>query len=246
MLYNTLIYYGKPRLTKRELYKAISFSSIIFIFSIASVFTATGIAFPAFETKPDWTPSTTIYANNTYNVTVKIDVETSTYHGFFIDAPLSFVIYNGFIRFNEGDVPKNSTIQFKINFIPYAYNKRTNKEIDTLTILDTQPNENLNNTFDIILPERPWFISYSYSGSKVLTATLLVDGIEVSKVLEKEYVVIEKGHVKVQYDFTRSTYILTIWIIFLAFCPIFDRLLNWYIRTHPSKFLFDNNSDDIY
>lgn len=76
-----------------------------------------------------------------------------------------------------------------------------------------------------------------------MIATLLVDDIGVAKVLEKEVIYIEKGHVKVQFDFTRSTYILTIWIIFLAFCPIVDRLLNWYINTHPSKFWDDKGYD---
>jgi len=210
---------------------------------MATVFTATCISFPAVDNKPDWTAFDTNYANNTYNVTVQVDVETSTYHGFFIDSPLSFVIYDGFVRFNKGEVSNNSTIQLKINFMPHAYNKRMGKEIGTLTILNTRPNKNSNNTYDIILPENPWIIKYSYSGSKVLISTLLVDGIEVAKVLEKELVYIEKGHVKVQFDFTRSTYILTIWIIFLAFCPIVDRLLNWYINTHPSKFWDDEGYD---
>lgn len=244
LFFNMLIYFGKSRLTKREHFKTICYISIIFIFSMATVFTATCISFPAVDNKPDWTAFDTNYANNTYNVTVQVDVETSTYHGFFIDSPLSFVIYDGFVRFNKGEVTNNSTIQLKISFMPHAHNKRTGKEIDTLTILNTRPNKNSNNTYDISLPENPWIIGYPYSGSKVLISTLLVDGIEVTKVLEKELVYIEKGHVKVQFDFTRSTYILTIWIIFLAFCPMVDRLLNWYINTHPSKFLdYDKGYD---
>lgn len=118
LFFNMLVYFGKSRLRKRELAKSICYISIIFIFSIATVFTAACIYFPAADNKPDWTAFDTNYANNTYNVTVKVDVETSTYHGFFIDSPLSFVIYDGFVRFNTGEVSNNSTVQLKINFMP--------------------------------------------------------------------------------------------------------------------------------
>lgn len=242
LFYNTLIYYGKSRLTKRELFTSVCYIAIIFIISSASVFSATGIYYPVFDTKPDWTPFDTNFANNTYNVTVKVDVETSTYHGFFIDSPLSFVIYGGFVKFNKGDVSKNSTIQLKISFLPHAYNKISNKGIDTLTILNTRHSESSNNTYDIILPKKPWILGYPYSGSKNMSATLLIDGIEIIKVLDKEIVYIEKGHVKAQIDFARLSAIFTIWVIFLAFYPIINRIINWYINTHPSTFLFD---DDI-
>ncbi len=236
LFYNCLYFIGKPKLTKRVFFISISYIAIIFIFSSVSVFSATGIYYPVYDTKPDWTSFDTNFANNTYDVTVKVDVETSTYHGFFIDSPLSFVVYDGFVRFNKGNVSRNSTIQLKINFNPHAHNKTSNKGIDTLTILNTRPNKDSNNTYDIILPRKPWIIGYPYSGSKNMSATLLIDGDEIIKVLDKEIVYIEKGHIKAQIDFDRLTVIFTIWVIFFAIYPIIDRILNWYIKTHPSKF----------
>ena len=232
LFYNSLFYFGKSRLTKRVFFISICYIAIIFVFSSASVFSAAGIFYPLFDTNPEWTSFDTNFANNTYNVTVKVDVETSTYHGFFINSPLSFNIYNGYIRFNKGDVPINSTIQLKINFHPHAINKSSIKEMGTLTILNTRPNKNINNTYDIIIP-KSWIISYPYSGSKYISATLLIDGTEIIKVLDKEIVYIEKGHVKAQVDFDRFSLIFTIWVIFFAIYPIIDRIINWYIRTHP-------------
>lgn len=238
LLFNIMVYFGDSSLTKRELFKAKWFLAIIFTFTIFSVFTAAGIYFPAEDHKPDWTQFNIEYSidNNTYNVTVQVEVETSTLHGFFIDSPLSLSIYGGYVRFNEGEVTKNNTVELKISFMPYPYNKRTNREMDTLTILDTTPNKDTNNTYDVVLPKDTWIIGYPYSGSKELISTLMVDGLEVASVSGKELVNIEKGHVKVQFDFTRAIYILTIWIIFLGFCPIFDRILDWYISNHPSQF----------
>jgi hypothetical protein len=233
--------FGYYKLSKREMFKAINFLALFFVFLSISAFTATGIYFPAEDHKPEYSAFNKefLFNNFTYNVTLQVDVETSSYHGFFIKSPLSVTIYAGYVRFNEGYLSENSTVELKINFKPYPYNKRTDQEMSTFTLLNTTLNKDKNNTYDVI-PKGPWIIGYSYSGSKEITSILLLDGIEVATVLEKEIVYIEKGHVKIQYDFTRATYILTIWIIFLAVCPLYEKILNWRINKNLSKFL-DND-----
>lgn len=242
--YSILILIGTFKLSKRELFRAIVYTAIIFMISSASIFTVTGFYFPDYDSNPDWTTFETTFANNTYNITTKVDVETSTYHGFFIDSPLNFVIYNGFVRFNKGNISNDSIIQLRINFHPNALNKSSNKEMNTLTILETNSIKKSNDTYDLVLPKKPWIIGYPYSGSKYISATLLIDGIELFKVLDKEIVYIEKSHVKTQTVFARFSFIFTLWVIFLAFYPIIDRSINWYINTHPSRFWDDDEYFD--
>lgn len=239
--------FGHYKLSKREIFKAINFLALIFVFLSITAFTATGIYFPAEDHKPDYTAFNKefLFNNFTYNITLQVDVETSSYHGFFIKSPLSVTIYDGYVRFNKGYLSENSTLELKINFKPYSYNRRTGQEMSTLTILNTTLNKDKNNTYDVV-PRGPWIIGYPYSGSKEITSVLILDGIEVATVLEKEIVNIEKGHVKIQYDFTRATYILTIWIIFLAVCPLFEKILNWRINKNLSKFFDGDFIDSIY
>jgi len=237
LIFNILTYLGSYKFTKRELFKAITFLYVIWFFVIPSILINEGIYFSPTDHDPDWTVFTTEYINNneTYNLSLQVEAMVSSMHGFFIDSPLVLQIYGGFVRFNKGNISNDSKIEVKINLMPHPYDKRTGKEIETLTILKTKQLE--NNTYSYILSKEPRIIGYHYSGLKELNSIILVDGIEVTTIKGKELVEIEKGYVKSQFDLSKSVIILTLWIIFLSLVPLIERTINWSIKRNPSRFL---------
>lgn len=146
-------------------------------------------------------------------------------------------ITEGDVIYKNETIPRNSTIEVKIKLTPHAFYYNTNQGFQMLTTLKTEFIE--NNTYKIIPPDEPWLIYYPYSGQKYMISILYVDGIEMREMESVEIIEIEKGFIKSQVEAGRFSVILTFWIISFTMLPIANKIITWFIRSNPSKFMDD-------
>lgn len=241
---NTLVYLRNTRLRRHQFIRAMIFLIIIWLFLIPSIFVSQGFYFSSQDHIPEWkTKQSTYLINNvSYNISVQVITILSTYQGFFIETPFLLTITEGFVKYNEEPILKNSSIEVKLKLHPHAVHKNNNSAFQYLTTLQTKFDG--NSTYKIIPPKDSWILYYIYSGEKEISSIVIVDGVEVKEMERVPLVEIEKGYVKTQVETSRAIIILTLWIIFLSLFPIINRIIDWLFQAFPTRFM--NDEDYFY
>jgi hypothetical protein len=234
--------YGRVRHSRRMLLKKTSILTVITIsfFVIPTILINGYYYWSPKDADPDWQVYTREFTlnNHTYNVSVKADNYIATRHGFFIDSPLVFVVYDGYIKFNKGELSNSSTIDLVINPMPYPYDINTGYELKTLTKMKTKKYN--ASIYNLSYPSEPTLFAYTYSGIKDISYVLVINGSEYIPIVDIQRMEIEKGHIKAQFDFSKVVIILSIWAIYLVLIYPIGRLVDWFLSAQPS-----DDRDDI-
>jgi len=236
IIYDIIRFSLIKKITNKQFVKTMCILSIIWILLIVSIGVNAGYNFSSKDCKRQWESKYTVfeYDNESYNVSVHISSSVSNYKGFFVDTPISLILYESSLKFNEKTPPNNTKISIQIELFPHCYYVSNKTYLRNLAILDvTKIN---NNTYRINTPNKYWFIFYDYSGEKYLSSNIIINGTVVANSERVTFIEIEKGYVKSQVEMTRVITILTLWLVFIGLLTHINKSIEWLVETYPEKF----------
>lgn len=224
---NLIKFIGENQFNRRRYFRANIHFTIIWVLLFFTVAISQGFYFSAEDQHPEWTPkiSSYVFENTTYNISVQVTTVVSSYQGFFIKSPITLTITEGFVKYTNESIPRNSTIKVKLKLTPHAYFKDNNTYIRDLTTIDTEFDG--NETYNIDTKDKSWLLYYIYSGTKYVSAIVNINGTDVVTMEQNFLMEIEKGHIKSQVESSRAVVILTLWIIYLTIFRPLDELIDW-------------------